>query len=1197
MLYFSVLTIPSDIDARRNAPNVLHTLRNRLVAFSKANRFLQFEANGISSFDEPQLFSLVEGLWQEELAFEDVIDPDSKWIRIRRAAFRAERELGYQSLSIGLGKLTWQTADGSEFIAPLFLIPLDVHMVRRLGIRTMLKSEGQVEVNPVLAAYLHTELQREVNLHSATGLALADAFQNLIHQFEHQVPEVTFQNDLPLSEMNWHLTYACVLDNFTTGNQGLFRAYQHLSDGFFQEIDRQVAPTETSNVHIADTTFVLPFDASQAKVIRASFGNSRLFLHGPPGTGKSQTITNIVAAHVAEGKRVALISTKLAALNAVYERLTRVGLGCLALKYISPEREKSEVVQQLVRSLDALEGLDDDLSALESRKRALTAQVKVKLESLEKRSTMRQVMPEIADVVQKRMHLDYAFPTASPTYTVPSIQDWEKAKVLVAKCWEVWRNGQPSGFSDILLNRLNPAILKPEATDVESICTQLDKDASALHETFEGYKYWSIRELALLADWLDEASKLADAGLEKLAIHSSRKAHKLGALFHDLQEINSQLETLESSYPALLVLFTHEQYAYAVQQFQKTGIGSLNLSRRKIIGRVKKAIAQLDAPVSVTQYFDLLARAHALLLQKKQLESQLQHLSPTSVTAETIARIELCHRLSSSFRATDALSLLKRKNLLQVRPVFTRFRNNLHLAFESSGTLTLGEVRLLIDEVQKNMSIISISRSFYSQLYQEHPEVLRFLKAANPSSLTHATAMVYDAALMQVIMHTGDYGIASGKQLEYHLSALHDVLQELAQVNSRLILMKKAREWGMMKRIISKSSSSIPPEKREWRKTVLKGFRILRREAAKSRNNASLLALMKSGVWEAAQALMPVVITTPEGLVNGFDPSMRFNLLIVDEAGIVPLEAAVPCAARADNWLISGDPMQMSPTAFFKRNLPEEQEELPATILDLAAARFPSFMLNVHYRSADPALMKYLNHHFYEEKLRLLPGGNGHSPFEMHRVQGVFANGVNVEEAGMMAHKMRELLIDDPDCSICVVAMSQRQLDAIEDAVYLLMDSDPIFTELWYRSRREGVLFRSLENLQGDERDVLLVGLGYAAGAEGNLRLNFGLLIREGGERRLNVLFSRARKKIVVYHSFNMKDLPVSTNPGIHHLKGLLAYMADAGTSGDAEQAVLFHDPMVHGGWHAIDLSFAVLPTLRQRKMEMRYKSILDILQ
>ncbi|MBN1441255.1 MAG: DUF3320 domain-containing protein, partial [Planctomycetes bacterium] len=352
-----------------------------------------------------------------------------------------------------------------------------------------------------------------------------------------------------------------------------------------------------------------------------------------------------------------------------------------------------------------------------------------------------------------------------------------------------------------------------------------------------------------------------------------------------------------------------------------------------------------------------------------------------------------------------------------------------------------------------------------------------------------------------------------------------------------------------------------------WESSARSELGILQREVRRKRGHLPLRKLfgLLPGVLSR---LKPCFLMSPLSVAQFIDPrSLRFDVVIFDEASQIAPEDAVGAIGRADQLVVVGDSRQLPPTAFFQKQesgvdpLLEDEEEAPdlESILDeCVAAGLPRSMLRWHYRSRHESLIRFSNRHFYDERLLTFPSPQGEEPGAgvsfVHVPGGRYGRGAsrtNEVEADRVARAVIEHLRSRPDLSLGVGTFTQAQQIAILDRLEELRREDESLEAQFSADRDEHFFVKNLENIQGDERDVIFISVGYARDASGKLFMSFGPLNSAGGERRLNVLVTRARRRLVVFSSIRSEDIRVaeSTAPGRRLLKEYLEYAESAARS------------------------------------------------
>ena len=334
---------------------------------------------------------------------------------------------------------------------------------------------------------------------------------------------------------------------------------------------------------------------------------------------------------------------------------------------------------------------------------------------------------------------------------------------------------------------------------------------------------------------------------------------------------------------------------------------------------------------------------------------------------------------------------------------------------------------------------------------------------------------------------------------------------------------------------------------------------ILRHECEKKMRHKPIRQLLAE-IPTLAPALKPCFLMSPLSVAQYLPPDTDpFDLIVFDEASQIPVWDAIGVIARGKQLIVVGDPKQMPPTSFFQKSDTEGEDDDEAaqedmeSILDecLAAGVFSSH-LNWHYRSRHESLIAFSNHNYYDDRLYTFPAAN-RSPSLGVRFQFV-ADGIYDRKASRTNEKEARALVDwvfdhvkapgYKPRSVGVVTFSEAQKDLIEGLFEERREKDPSIESFFSDENPEPFFVKNLENVQGDERDVILFSVGYAADKDGKLAMNFGPLNRTGGERRLNVAVTRAKEQVVVFASIHGSQIDLSRTSavGAAHLKSFLEF-------------------------------------------------------
>ena len=342
----------------------------------------------------------------------------------------------------------------------------------------------------------------------------------------------------------------------------------------------------------------------------------------------------------------------------------------------------------------------------------------------------------------------------------------------------------------------------------------------------------------------------------------------------------------------------------------------------------------------------------------------------------------------------------------------------------------------------------------------------------------------------------------------------------------------------------------------------------------------------------ALAALKPCFMMGPMSVAQYLAPGkISFDLVVMDEASQIKPQDALGAVARGGQLVVVGDPKQLPPTSFFDRLVDYGEEDLTGieeseSILDATLTMFSARRLRWHYRSRHESLIAFSNNSFYESELVLFP--SPHKQTENYGIQysrvlrGCFLNRRNMEEAKIISETVREHFSHRPEQTLGVVAMSAEQRLQIERAIETLAKNDPVFQEWLDKDavRHESLFIKNLENVQGDERDVILISMTYGPQEPGGkVYQRFGPINSDVGWRRLNVLFTRAKKRMHIFSSMGSDDIFVgpTTKRGVQALRDFLNY---------CETGILHKTERDTGRGPDSDFEIAVMTALRDNGFE-----------
>jgi very-short-patch-repair endonuclease len=438
---------------------------------------------------------------------------------------------------------------------------------------------------------------------------------------------------------------------------------------------------------------------------------------------------------------------------------------------------------------------------------------------------------------------------------------------------------------------------------------------------------------------------------------------------------------------------------------------------------------------------------------------------------------------------------------------------------------------------------------------------------------------IYDQLSREIIGAHPELARVSGNEHNSRQSLFRDYDKMLIQLQRKRIAAQIA-------------SRHVPKGYAGGRKSEYTELALINHELGKKTRHIPIRQLVNRA-GHSLLALKPCFMMGPMSAAHYLEPGkMEFDLVVMDEASQVKPEDALGVIARGKQLVVVGDPKQLPPTSFFDRAADDEEDEDVAavsqtdSILDAALPLFPMRRLRWHYRSQHEKLIAYSNRHFYNNDLVIFPSPHADSPDYGTKFtyvpQGRFSNQHNIDEARVVAEAVVRHAMVRPNESLGVVAMSSKQRDQIERALDELCrerpDAEAAIDKLL--AMPDPLFIKNLENVQGDERDVIFISFTYGpAELGGKVYQRFGPINSDVGWRRLNVLFTRSKKRMHVFSSMRSDDVLTSeaSKRGVVALKGFLHF---------AEKGFLDAHTVHSGRGPDSDFEVAVMEALREAGFE-----------
>lgn len=513
----------------------------------------------------------------------------------------------------------------------------------------------------------------------------------------------------------------------------------------------------------------------------------------------------------------------------------------------------------------------------------------------------------------------------------------------------------------------------------------------------------------------------------------------------------------------------------------------------------------------------------------------------------------------------------------------------------------LGEISELLRDLRESLDDLPDLLPLLRALHGADPAYAQALQRL-PYPQSQLEALIAEEALRRVERGAPDLARFDASALARAARAVAEGQQRLLKLNASMIRATVHQGFTEHVRQASLSATQLDSSGREFKKSYSTGRRELEHEFGKSMRYRSIRDLSDDETGMVINDLKPIWLMSPLSVSDTLPLSVDlFDVVIFDEASQIPTEEAVPALSRARQIVVVGDEMQLPPTSFFSAGGSEEAELLVEeegeriainldsdSLLNQAARNLPATLLAWHYRSRHEALISFSNAAFYDGRLVTIPdrlreatsdestvlhsdqddaASSGvdalmQRAVSFHRVaDGVYLDRRNPAEARYIAQLVRELLLRESRHSLGIVAFSEAQQDEIESALEALAAEDSDFAlrlEREYVREDEdqfnGLFVKNLENVQGDERDIIVLSICYAPGPDGRMLMNFGPINQRGGEKRLNVIFSRARHRMAVISTIQAEAITNVHNDGAAALRAFLQF-AQASARGELEHA------------------------------------------
>jgi len=1094
---------------------------DRLIDLSRRNNLLFYKPVLGGTIDIPDGSAFLDDLLAGDPVPAQKLLPDAQdrpagILNIARKAMENLEEKGLQTLYLGLGFATWKADDGGRDVrAPVFLLPVSFTQKGRDLSAVEIEIIGDGQVNPVLLHVLQSEFDLRVT-------------EDELLPAEAALSEVTDDAHMALykAALDGLTVRAARIPGFATLGSAVIGNFAFAKLAMVNDLKEAGAVLSGNNMIAAiagdgaarmqlgssqidvdprgldlnppeEEFCIVEADSSQQCAINGIAVGQSAVVHGPPGTGKSQTITNLIATLVANGKTILFVAEKRAALEVVQRRLKASGLEHLAMDLHGAELSPKKVMERVARTLSAV------------RNAPLPHAEDVHRQFVDRRSKL--------NGHDQKMHTM----SARSGRSVYDMQGTLLRLPAEAQTPLRWRGAELATITPQAAEQIRD--LLREAAGFESLMLRTDaspwtgvafNDGRSVHEA------------------IDTAQRLAHEFIPSLRLRLESLEITLGFVAaqttEQATEIIDQLKRVREMLRHYVAdVFTVDVGTLAAEigrasdsRWKAFWLGLIDAKYRGAIRRTLELRRHVKASAPVLR--NELQQAMRLAIWWK----TQSHGASTPTDYLGLDELE-----SASYRSLAGIAALQ---TIVAQSEWSRLSlSDLALRTERLAADSSTPYRLLrLTEIESTLKTLGVQRLL---------DDLRNRKLGASiwgALLEHAWL---NSVLDELTINDPSVRGFVGTTHETYVNDFRGLDRD--RLKAATARVKRAHAERAI------AAMNAHPEQET----------LIKQEASKARRHKPLRVLFRDA-GDVMTAVCPCWMASPLSVSQLIDRSAKFDYVIFDEASQVLPEDAMPSIMRGKFVVVAGDNKQLPPTAFFSAGGDEEgeTEEVDGyeSLLDMMLPFAKSFYLDWHYRSRDESLIAFSNHHIYDDRLVTFPGPGGPPAVTHVLVDHIPASDGQEDSSGAEVTRVVDLVIrhaqTTPARTLGVITMGIKHAMRVQAALDNALKAHPGLMEFFNTERQERFFIKNLERVQGDERDSIIMSLGYGKDRAGNLPLRFGPILSEGGRRRLNVAVTRARETMTVVSSFAYTDIDttkVRAGTGLEFLRNYLQYAARDGKS------------------------------------------------
>ena len=840
----------------------------------------------------------------------------------------------------------------------------------------------------------------------------------------------------------------------------------------------------------SDLCTPLPFDSSQLSAVVTSTRGKSFILQGPPGTGKSQTITNIITNALYHGKRVLFVAEKMAALSVVQGRLEKLGIGDFCLELHSNKATKRHLIQQLSSILENLEksGVTDKHLHLAEQLYAQRKELMQHVDALHGCSS-----EDKFSIYESIMHY-----CRFNEFGLLDLKGAERPDITPQNLAE----------HEYYIERLGAIIrLIGQPSKHPLIGIKTNTQTMAHLSELKQVMNKCLESLTLLEQVVFQIAKITG----NIPPVSLSNVH---SLLNEVKEVHHKRQVVLDSASVEIFSSDIKEFEYRKKEIQHS-TPIIRFIKKWILW---KKVKQQGANISwsnLEKFIEALSALEEIPLHKQ--------ISTKASLDNILASYEEWRNVFGKLRAWLDIEQWELLSIHDLEESLKRWSEHLDmlkdwkqwcLIKEDLRLKNMGEIATIMEK--EEISLLELKNRYFARYFYE---------VANNQIANNPIADMFNGMLF-------DEKVSHYKDLAKHY-------QDLSKEELFNRLLERARAANI---------------KEEWNEQS-----ITLHKAISNNGRGITIRRMFEQAPDILAQFCPCLLMSPMSVAQFLEVKKdMFDLVIFDEASQIPTNEAVGAIARGKTIVIVGDTKQMPPTNFFTCNKTTEEEfeveDMESILEDCQALKMPSQLLSWHYRSKHESLISFSNNEYYENKLHTFPAIDDQERRVVYvPVKGTYQKGgsrSNKNEAIAIVNEIERRLSDEKlrKLSIGVISFNVQQQYLIEDLLETRMEKNKQL-KAWAEESGEPIFIKNLENVQGDERDVILFSIGYGPDKNGKISMNFGPLNLTGGERRLNVAVTRSRYEMMVFSSLHAKDIDLrrSNAKGVQGLHRFLDY-AENGT-------------------------------------------------